>query len=483
VIGNFIGTNETGTAPLGNTIGVLIEQSSSGNTIGGLDPETGGDATPAAGNVISGNSTAGVEITGAGTSNNTVLGNDIGTDRSGSVAIGNGTGIFISNSSSNTIGGADPGAGNVISGNTANGIEILGTGSTDNVILGNFVGPESTGDQALQGSVQPTGILISDSVANTIGGTPLLYGNGTIRALQGGNIVSANQVGIQIGGFNSTLTGGGSPYYNTVIGNFIGIGEAASSLGNVVGLWINDVPGTRVTANVISANTQTGVYINGADASGSATLGTKANLVQGNIIGLGPDGKEPYLPVPAKGATQDPTNPFPVGIYIQDSSDNTVGGAVASARNLISDNNVGVYIFGTNDSSANNQIIGNWIGLAADGSSSPATHNQFYGVMLFNAPHNNVPPDNGATSGPTVNKISGSGIANFREFSGPITTTTKSSSGHHSGSRAKKPAHLSEHVAHRSPRRAASHAAVTVHGRQVPAGPMRKPRARVRHRE
>jgi hypothetical protein len=67
-----------------------------------------------------------------------------------------------------------------------------------------------------------------------------------------------------------------------------------------------------------------------------------------------------------------------------------------------------------------------------------------------------------------------------REFSGAVATTTRSSSGQGSGSKAKKPADDSNHGAHQSSRRTAPDATVTVHGRQVPAGPIRKPRARGR---
>jgi parallel beta-helix repeat protein len=233
-----------------------------------------------------------------------------------------------------------------------------------------------------------------------------------------------------------------------------------SSLGNVVGIWINDVPGNQIKNNVVSANTQAGVYIDGADASG--------NVVQGNIIGLGPDGQKTYLPVSANIAKEDPTHQFPIGVYIQDSSNNTVGGTVAGQRNLISDNQVGVYIFGKNGSSSNNQIIGNWIGLAADGTSSAATHNQFYGVILFNAPNNTVPPDNGVPSGPSANTITGSGIANYREFSGKVTQVGQSSSTRRTrtGSGAKKKAQSSRHITHQ-----AATQAKTVPGKAVPKGP------------
>ena len=65
-------------------------------------------------NVISGNGSSGIWILNS--DNNTVQGNLIGTDSSGTLDLGNqGSGIYInSGSSGNLIGGADPGDGNVI---------------------------------------------------------------------------------------------------------------------------------------------------------------------------------------------------------------------------------------------------------------------------------------------------------------------------------------------------------------------------------
>jgi hypothetical protein len=98
VQGNLIGTDATGMVALGNQVaGVLIDQGAANNTIGGT--------TAAARNVISGNQTAGVQITDAGTTGNVVEGNYIGVDASGNNALGNGTfGVYVL-SSGNTIGG------------------------------------------------------------------------------------------------------------------------------------------------------------------------------------------------------------------------------------------------------------------------------------------------------------------------------------------------------------------------------------------
>src|SRR5262249_52399123 len=79
LVGNFIGTDPTGTQAVGNFVG--IENYSASNlTIGGT--------TPAARNIISGNS-YGYNIGGLGTGGIQIEGNYIGTDSSGTKAVGN----------------------------------------------------------------------------------------------------------------------------------------------------------------------------------------------------------------------------------------------------------------------------------------------------------------------------------------------------------------------------------------------------------
>ena len=75
-----------------------------------------------------------------GANGNLVAGNFIGTDKTGTMAIGNATGVEIDTSASgNTIGGVTStpgtGLGNVISGNTDNGVVIDGTGLPAETLL------------------------------------------------------------------------------------------------------------------------------------------------------------------------------------------------------------------------------------------------------------------------------------------------------------------------------------------------------------
>ena len=119
---NFLGTTVDGTATgPGNLQGLFIDNSAS-NTIGGL----GGF-----GNLISGNTGPGVLVSGASAQNNVLLGNLIGTDASGTVAVANMDGVQISNASSNTIGGATTSRGNIIAFNSGEAVNVLsGHGNT-----------------------------------------------------------------------------------------------------------------------------------------------------------------------------------------------------------------------------------------------------------------------------------------------------------------------------------------------------------------
>src|SRR5262249_51449384 len=112
--GNRIGTNAAGTAAVPNAVGVRIDATAASHTLGGT--------AAAVGNVISGNTGAGVLLENAA---DAVYGNAIGTDPATTQAVGNGTGILIQGSN-HTVGGTEPAANNVISGNRGAGVEVAG---------------------------------------------------------------------------------------------------------------------------------------------------------------------------------------------------------------------------------------------------------------------------------------------------------------------------------------------------------------------
>ncbi len=198
VQGNLIGTDLTGTKKVPNSLGIAALTANT--SIGGL--------TPAARNVISGNST-GVVIGGEGSK---LQGNFIGTDITGSLALGNDfEGVFTKDGA--LIGGTAAGARNVISGNQQQNISLDLNGSGNGVtVQGNYIGTDVTGARAILNSTIGSGIEISGS-NNLIGGL----------VPEAQNVISGNAVGIR---FRNTNVG--SVQENVVQGNLIGLNAAGT---------------------------------------------------------------------------------------------------------------------------------------------------------------------------------------------------------------------------------------------------------------
>ncbi len=187
VLGNYVGTDVTGTQPLipsgGRTNSGVYVDGGAGNVIGGLG--TG------AGNLISGNGT-GICLCPFSNSvtDTTVQGNLIGTDISGEGVLSNAVGITLASSSGHTttgnlIGGTAAGARNVVSGNHY-GITLSGAGTHDNTIQGNYIGLSASGaplgNTGTDGDPGGIGISIAQASGNQIGGA----------APGAGNVISAN---------------------------------------------------------------------------------------------------------------------------------------------------------------------------------------------------------------------------------------------------------------------------------------------------
>jgi hypothetical protein len=427
VLGDTIGTDAAGASALPNGgFGISIESSTS---------------TLVQANLISGNFSGGVQISGFGAGDNRIYGCLIGTDRAGGSAISNGVaslnngnGVFVNGAGGNFIGGDGPGQGNLISGNATAGVYLFGRFAAGNVVAGNLIGTNLTGLRPIfQDSgarAQQVGVLINQApgldvqdvnpgAGNTIGGlTP------TAR-----NVISGNLVGIEISGTESSG--------NVVSGNLVGpASDGTAGTGNIVGVYINGAPGNTIggsRGNVISGNNSVGVYILGSPSTG--------NQVTGNLIGLAPDGLRPL--------------PNQNGIFMENAPGNVIGGVSATSRNVISANRiVGVYILG--GQSVGNVVEGNLIGYDAFGRGRHG--NGQYGVLLYNAPANTV-----VRSGPSANRITASGIANFREFTGRRVTANPPS-----GQPARQPRTIRRRALHQSAQRR------LLFGQPVPAGPIRR---------
>ncbi len=196
VIGNYIGTDASGEAALGNAHrGVGIFWAAQNNRIGGT--------TPGERNVISGNSAEGVGIENVGTDGNSVIGNFIGTDANGSAALGNGGGVAIfDGAQGNIIGGNMAGEGNIISGNDSNGVMISARktvfAARQNTVSGNYIGTDASGTEPL-GNLGDGVIIDKGAVQNIIGSGNIIAYNGQdgVR-VQGsetlGNTITANSI-------------------------------------------------------------------------------------------------------------------------------------------------------------------------------------------------------------------------------------------------------------------------------------------------
>jgi hypothetical protein len=139
VEGNFIGTDLTGTIAVPN-VNIGVNHAIGGSTIGGLTSTPG---TPP-GNLISGNGIAGLVIV-LPASGDTVEGNIIGADVTGTHPLGNDLGISIVHATACTIGGTDAGAANIVAFNGTSceaehaGVVVTGSDATSNRVLGNSI--------------------------------------------------------------------------------------------------------------------------------------------------------------------------------------------------------------------------------------------------------------------------------------------------------------------------------------------------------
>lgn len=119
--------------------------------------------------------------------NNTIQGNYIGVDPTGTLGRANMEGILFSASSNNLIGGTTAAARNLISANSFDGVEVNGA---NNLVQGNFIGTNASGAAALPNGTNGLEIMnnSSGSTNNMIGGT----------ASGARNLISGNPTGIRV---------------------------------------------------------------------------------------------------------------------------------------------------------------------------------------------------------------------------------------------------------------------------------------------
>jgi len=360
VIGNFIGTDATGTTTIeagfwSDSAGVNISNNANNNYVG--------DGTAGGRNIIGGILRGVI----AGGTSNYVLGNYIGTDVSGTYSISNATGVVLSGNN-NYVGNGTTSGRNILSGNLT-GIRV---GGSDNKVLGNYIGTTPNG----------LGALPNTSLAGVYlyGANSCIVGDGTVG---GRNVISGNDThGIWIREATS----------NEVLGNYIGVDTTGTSaLPNsengvylFVGAYNNMIGNTSASErNIVSGNGINGI-----------AMSSDSNYAVGNIVGLNAAGTA---------AIPNTTN----GIWIH-SDNNVVGGATPEARNIISGNSQnGIYI--KSHILGNNLVIGNYIGTDINGTNE--IQNLMSGIYINNATNSII--GDGSSAGENRiwwNKLSGISI-------------------------------------------------------------------------
>lgn len=240
--GNYIGTDITGSLALPNALGV---NASNNALVGGTTPEER--------NLISANQNGNVSLNSNAVGNGVTLqGNYIGTDITGTRALGNSRiGVSVS-AFSHLVGGTAPGAGNVISGNET-GIQLAATGNT---IQGNLIGLNAAGTLPLP---------------NTEEGISLAFGNNIVGGTQNG---AANKIAFNGGPGVTVLFGTG----NSIRGNSIfANGELGIDLGQT-GVTPNDATDSDSGPNNLqNFPVLTSVQSNGGNTTIQGTLKSTPN--------------------------------------------------------------------------------------------------------------------------------------------------------------------------------------------------------------
>lgn len=297
IVGNFIGTDITGTISLSNFEGI-VGSNMTGTVIGGNSPE--------ARNLISGNF-EGMRLIGP-LQNNRISGNFFGTDVTGTSALRNSSnGIYVAAGAggpNNVIGGTTPGERNIFGASN----ECIDLGGSDNSfkIIGNYIGTDVTGTVSLGVTF---GIQLNGSTRVQVGGPNfgernLISGNpsGGIQITNDGDfsvsshhIIQGNWIGLQADGVSPLPNGLGSTDPN---GEFI----RAGGYGVLVQTSENQIGGYGAgEQNVIAYNDGGGIYVALASQKNSVLL----NIIHDNG-GLG-------INLEGAGGVNDQVTPNDVG--------------------------------------------------------------------------------------------------------------------------------------------------------------------------
>ncbi|MFC1540089.1 kelch repeat-containing protein [Gemmatimonadota bacterium] len=290
--GNLIGSDVTGTAALANgsdtQLGAIYILDAPGNTVGGAVPE--------ARNLISGNTARGIMVTGIDATGTIIQGNYIGTTVKGDQALSNNQGVAVY-SSSNLIGGAEPGTGNLISGNNIQGIILTSFNAADNSVLGNYIGTDGTGTSAVSNGAGITLLSALNNtiggfaagarniISGNLGHGVMIYASEETGPATSGNSIIGNYIGVGIdgaselgnGGHGITLGPANPGVLTSVTGNAIGgiepnAGNIIAYNGQIGVICYGNSADNRILGNAIFGNTGLSIDLAATSAGDGATL-------------------------------------------------------------------------------------------------------------------------------------------------------------------------------------------------------------------
>ncbi len=285
------------------------------------------------------------------------------------------------------------------SGSTVRGLVINGFGGqgifidTNNIaVKGNYIGTNTDGTWGVGNGGGGIGIFSGTSAAtannNVIGGTTaadrnIISGNGengiVINAQNGGhtqnNVISGNYVGTNAAGTEAIQN-----WADGILINDAGNGTAS---GNTIGGTTGVTPGGGCTGacNLVSGNGYNGI--------GVWHAGAPSNTIAGNYVGVNVAGSWVI-----RNAN--------IGVELNESANNVVGGTDSASRNILS-GNAGAGVFITGDASTGNRVTGNYIGVDSTGSYS--LNNLIVGVGIGYSP--GIQPAHHNIVGSSVNKTPG----------------------------------------------------------------------------
>jgi parallel beta-helix repeat protein len=376
IAGNRIGVDATGGVSLPNNGYGIYAKESMLLTIGGYRAVDR--------NVIAGNTADGLRlkaVKGDIDAPNLFVGNYVGVDATGAIAVANGNSGIVVDGDAVNIGDGTAAGRNIISGNDGNGILVLG--GVDSSIRGNFIGSSASGTGLLGNGLD--GIRVDGGSATSLGAGLSIGG---ILPLQGNLIGSNAGSGIRIASEVSDVV---------VQQNLIGVDVSLAQLGNGVdGITIDGAFGNTVTySNRIAFNAGAGVRLTGADgnwigadasrpedeqglAFGNAIYG---NGAEGVLVDAGSDGNIIAANVVGRTSANGAiVGNIGTGIAIVASAGNEVGGVLGGPvyGNVVAGNAVGISITSAAapDAASGNVVRGNLVqnnlghGIVVDDSSN-----------------------------------------------------------------------------------------------------------------